>query len=97
VKSGAGSCRCARVVEEAMGPSDCQTRHARTGAKGPLDGGAMLSLGELTPRGATRGYSRPSAAVTHRRQRVAVRPSALPHGDPLGHGHTPLPSVCCPL
>jgi hypothetical protein len=30
------------LVEEAMGPSDCQTRHARTGARGSLGGSALL-------------------------------------------------------
>ena len=37
------------------GPSDCQTRHARTGARGLLGWGVLLSLGATTPRGASRG------------------------------------------
>jgi hypothetical protein len=107
---GCGTAQVRTGRQSRDGPSDCQTRHARRGATGPLGGVALLP-GELSPSigcstrrrvapfplRASRGYSRPSAAVTPRRQRVAVWPSALPRGDPLGHGHTPLPSVCCPL
>jgi hypothetical protein len=39
-----------------------------------------------SPRSASRGYSRPAAAVNCRHQRVAVWP-APSLSDPLGHGH----------
>ena len=70
-------------------------RHARAGDRGPP---SRVSRGcRVAPfcQRCTRGYSRSSTAVTHRRQRVAVRPSTLPRGDPLGHGHIPLPAPSC--